>query len=272
MEILVLMNFFSRITESSSWSPRVECMEPKRTATILTEFNKTPRISTLLTEFNQTPRISHSSSCWNCCVTIELFSVGPFAIHHGRIYSADEVNPWNLRGQRMMGRQVPQPTDYINCCSGSQEFHPVPNFVCHTDIWIIVLTCLLKVYLDSMGWMLQAQSIKSTHNTSSQVWCHHIVCHFCLILYASYQHLAVILFPSKLLFGAVDVLHISCLVHKTNTSNQENLLCIWGRQYVSAGNHQQTGGGGHIAIRQLLASHIHVVPCWIHTNLFCFSC
>ena len=60
---MTLMKLLSRITESSNWSHRVECMEPKRTATILTEFNQTLRISTILTEFNKTPRISHSSLC-----------------------------------------------------------------------------------------------------------------------------------------------------------------------------------------------------------------
>ena len=55
----------------------------------------------------------------------------------------------------------------------------------------------------------------------------------------------------------------------SNTSNQENLLSIWGRQYVSGGSHQ-TWAGGHIAIRQLLAPCIHVPPRgYIPTSFTC---
>ena len=239
-DCIICTTLFFRITESSSWSQREECMERKRTATILTESNQTHRIFVfflllkLLCDWK-------SVLCWT-------------SHQHTRIYSVDEVVPEiSIYSVYLTPKNITQP---LICVSH----------------WRIMLTILLKSIFIQHG--LNAAGTKSNQIISSEAWFHHILCHFCLILNGSYQRLAVLCdnkFPSQLLFGAVDTWHVSCLVLLPNTSNQENLLCIWGRQYVPAGNHQTRGRGTHCYHRQLLASHIHV-PCWIHTNLFCFSC
>ena len=103
-------------------------------------------------------------------------------------------------------------------------------------------------------------------------------------------------FPSKSIFGQLDIkllpqypeyiciqlltfpcdnnigsqrLHVA--VDRYQILAIKRISCVYERGSMYPEGTIRLGGGGHIAIRQLLASHIHV-PWWIHTNFFCIEC